>query len=87
MKPEGNADVSIASRITAGVFSYQRHPVLATLIGPFIGLIYVLTLPAIVIATVLYYLGRRIRLNYTGEAKRALHSELPGADLTGNPWR
>jgi len=86
MKTEGNTEVSIASRITAGVFSYETRPTLALLIGPFIGLIYVLTLPVIFIATVLYYVSRRLGMNYPRQAKSAISGELPQgtADLTEN---
>jgi len=42
MEPEGNAGVSITSRISAGFF--ETRPTLAILISPFIGLIYILTL-------------------------------------------
>jgi hypothetical protein len=77
MEPEGNTSVSLATRIAAGVFSYETRPVLAVFIGPLIGLIYVFTLPVVVIVTTLYYLARRLGMNIPRAEKRSLDAERP----------
>jgi hypothetical protein len=77
MEPEGNTNVSIATRIAAGVFSYETRPVLAVFIGPLIGLIYVFTLPVVVIVTTLYFLARRLGMNYPRAEKHPFDAEFP----------